>query len=568
MIRKIVFIFGLFITFISLMLFLSVDVIKPGETEVFQVELEEEYKEKNEGQLSFIPVGISKTMSIRILDEKNNVISIVSQGIKDIEGIESEDYKFIRNNKLGLFIELLTRKTLNKYSTNFYDVNKKFLSQKIKVEIKNKGNTPLLIDDLSFKLETIGEEEMVENKNFIEGYSNVVSVSPKDYIEFKVHSPESNYSIEFIRFGKEREVLKIVSDLHGKVQNYSSKSYKDGADWKTSYKFKIPENWKAGMYAARLFDKTDNEFYVTFIVKDNLEERKEIVVLASTNTWQAYNTWGGASFYRYLLDDGLKRSGAKVVNTQRPNPFASPIGDVGHLANAEKHILSWLEINNYEYNIVSDMDLHHNPKLLDNYSTLILNTHSEYWTSNMYDGLEAFLKKGGNLMYLSGNGVYWKTVINGDQLEVRKDHSIHELNGEQGGLWLNLDRPESSMTGIHYTSEGYDTYAPYEVKDSDHWIFNGTNLKNGDLIGEEGLNGGGASGHETDKINQFSPNNLILLAKGTNEDGGGADMVYYDHPGGGGVFSTGSITFGGSLVIDSDLKIMVNNLLNKFLSNQ
>ena len=35
---------------------------------------------------------------------------------------------------------------------------------------------------------------------------------------------------------------------------------------------------------------------------------------------------------------------------------------------------------------------------------------------------------------------------------------------------------------------------------------------------------------------------------------GGAHMTYYDHPGGGGVFSVGSIAFGGSLVVDGFLQ--------------
>ena len=46
---------------------------------------------------------------------------------------------------------------------------------------------------------------------------------------------------------------------------------------------------------------------------------------------------------------------------------------------------------------------------------------------------------------------------------------------------------------------------------------------------------------------------------------GGAHMTYYDHPGGGGVFSVGSIAFGGSLVVDPFLQGAVRNVLNRFL---
>jgi hypothetical protein len=46
---------------------------------------------------------------------------------------------------------------------------------------------------------------------------------------------------------------------------------------------------------------------------------------------------------------------------------------------------------------------------------------------------------------------------------------------------------------------------------------------------------------------------------------GGAHMATYDHPGGGGVFSVGSIAFGGSLVVDPALQRIVRNVLDRFL---
>ena len=52
---------------------------------------------------------------------------------------------------------------------------------------------------------------------------------------------------------------------------------------------------------------------------------------------------------------------------------------------------------------------------------------------------------------------------------------------------------------------------------------------------------GGASGHETDKISKLRPQNVHLLAKGLNPDDGGAEMVIFDTPSGGAVFSVGSI---------------------------
>ena len=58
------------------------------------------------------------------------------------------------------------------------------------------------------------------------------------------------------------------------------------------------------------------------------------------------------------------------------------------------------------------------------------------------------------------------------------------------------------------------------------------------------------------------PANLTVIARGTNP-GFGADMTFYDHPGGGGVFSVGSISFGGSMIGDPALRQIVRNVLTE-----
>jgi hypothetical protein len=77
--------------------------------------------------------------------------------------------------------------------------------------------------------------------------------------------------------------------------------------------------------------------------------------------------------------------------------------------------------------------------------------------------------------------------------------------------------------------------------------------------------GDGASGHETDKVSPSSPKNVELLAKGLNPDDGGAHMVYFDTPGGGAVFSVGSITFPTALLCDEPCSQITANVLRRFL---
>ena len=115
----------------------------------------------------------------------------------------------------------------------------------------------------------------------------------------------------------------------------------------------------------------------------------------------------------------------------------------------------------------------------------------------------------------------------------------------------------------------------------------------GKLVGIDGLQGvagGGASGWEMDCSSRSdgpvggtvganvgsdrgkSPDNLVVLARGTNwEQDGAADhaaeLTYYETGSGGFVFCTGSICFGGSLVQDPDLQQITRNALNRALAH-
>ena len=64
--------------------------------------------------------------------------------------------------------------------------------------------------------------------------------------------------------------------------------------------------------------------------------------------------------------------------------------------------------------------------------------------------------------------------------------------------------------------------------------------------------------------------NLQILARGINNgpvNNEGAEITYYDTPGGGFVFSVGSLTFGGSLVVDGQLQAIVRNVLDECLAS-
>jgi len=415
-----------------------------------------------------------------------------------------------------------------------------------------------------------GPRDLIENPHPIEGYADAVSVLPGATLEVKVHSPNGRFNIDFSRYGAfgVPQLLLTVTDLAGGPQDYDEDAYRNGAGWSTSYFLEVPPEWPSGLYNARLYDGVGS-FNLNFIVKSAPGAEAAIALLSSTNTWQAYNDWGGASFYRCNISHCSGGTYSTLVTLDRPNPGASASM---HLVAGERFILGWLEANNYSYSMLSDSDLHSDPDALQPFSTAILSTHTEYWSREMYDALQRFHERAGNILYLSGNGIYWKVTFAGRQMEVRKDGGIHEQTGERGGLWRNLERPEAALLGVRYDGRQYPDCGPYVVRPgfASHWIFAGTRLQDGDAFGASGLNRatcpcGAASGWEMDGVDAtYRPPGLQLIAEGLVDGGAGADMTYYEASSQapyGAVFSVGSITFGGSLAVDADLSRIIANVL-------
>jgi hypothetical protein len=437
----------------------------------------------------------------------------------------------------------------------------------LSMSVQNVSGGTLAVGVPRLNTSTLAPGRLQHNVHPIEGYSDRISVCSGETLQLFVHAPLGHFALTVTRRGAEDRLMLDVADIAGKPQHYAADAYERGARWEPTFTLPVGADWPGGMYSASISDPSGAAFDITFIVKKpGSDPGAGLAVLGSTNTWLAYNTWGGASLYRYDLDDGLDKLEGQRVHMQRPNPAATTSGHDGHLANAELHVLRELEHNGFAYDLYADIDLHQAPDLLRQYHTLLINTHSEYWTEEMYAGLENFLDAGGNLVYLSGNGLYWKVEIHGHQLEVRRDNTSHTVSGESGGRWRDCGRPEARLLGVRYTWAGFkSTYMPYKVVTPQHWVFDGTGVERGSLIGKSGLNKGGASGWETDTIDRrHKPAGLVHLAKGTNRWGCGADMTYFTHAGGGGVFSVGSITFGGSLAVDPVLRRMLRNVLVRF----
>ena len=92
--------------------------------------------------------------------------------------------------------------------------------------------------------------------------------------------------------------------------------------------------------------------------------------------------------------------------------------------NADLHLLDWLDTAGFDYDVITDDELHHEGvELLAPYPVVLTGTHPEYWTAQMLKGMEAYQADGGRLMYLGGNGFYWITSFDPQRPHSRDEPS-------------------------------------------------------------------------------------------------------------------------------------------------
>lgn len=333
----------------------------------------------------------------------------------------------------------------------------------------------------------------------------------------------------------------------------------------------------------------------------------------------------------YIVANGLRSlydthvDGSGVCHASRLRPLVNlrpkylmPALDLGagspHQFNADLHLVDWLDHGGYDCDVATDEDLHREgAALLERYAVVLTGTHHEYWSGTMLEALERYLLAGGRLLYLAGNGFYWVTepdTEDGHSIEIRRagpatrtwdarpGEACLAATGAPGGLWRHHGRAPQRLVGVGFTAQGTGPGRPYVQNPAARdgvaaFVFAG--IAAGQLIGDHPnlVNGHGAAGFELDRVDHAlgTPYDTIVLASASgfsdayqhvseevlisdSRQGGTvnplvrADMVLLRYPGGGAVFSPGSIAWCGALSwngYDNSVSRVTANVLERFL---
>jgi N,N-dimethylformamidase len=407
--------------------------------------------------------------------------------------------------------------------------------------------------------------------------------------------------------------------------------------WDETFRFTVPEDLPSGAYAFHLAGAEGEDWLPFYVLPRRDGPHAPIAFLASTFTYQAYANFsrglatesyharvaawraypyhpddhpvlGRSTYQRHDDGSGIALSTRlRPILTMRPGFlfYDDPRGSgLRHYA-ADMHILAWAEAHGHAFDIVTDEDLDdEGAGLLAPYRVVLTGSHPEYHTARTLDALTQYRDGGGRLVYLGGNGFYWRIARDPARphlIEVRRAEGgirtwdcepgeyFHQLDGQLGGLWRRNRRPPQALVGVGFTAQGRFEGTHYRRLAASHdprwsWMFDGVP----EVFGERGLSGGGAAGFEMDRadVRLGTPEEAAVLARSADPPASmmlvpeemltnlatvsgeppesllRAEIVAFPASQGGAVFSVGSITFCGSLWQDGAFDGPVSRLLD------
>lgn len=240
----------------------------------------------------------------------------------------------------------------------------------------------------------------------------------------------------------------------------------EGYKWVSTGTFTVPVAWASGLY--RVHEAGESLF--DFVVRPaKPASTSSILFMINTHTWHAYWLQGGRNFYTNPRAERLSydRPGAEY---RQSGPFQQ-----------------WLDSERIRVEFCASHDLHGVAALLDRYALLVVAEHDEYWSREMRDHVERFVRNGGNVAVFSGNTCYRQV-----RLEATRSHlmSCYKVPGADPVIDRTaasvamasppLCRPTPQTLGAGFThgagcwlDSGLVGTVDFTIRFPDHWVFAG-----------------------------------------------------------------------------------------------
>ncbi|CAA9350665.1 MAG: hypothetical protein AVDCRST_MAG34-1741 [uncultured Nocardioidaceae bacterium] len=367
----------------------------------------------------------------------------------------------------------------------------------------------------------------------IEAYPTGVSVAPGEAVGVCCSSDTREVAVEVARVGGTREVVWTSLAVPTERQAAPADAAAHGCGWDVTFEIAVGYDWRSGYYEVVLRGRDEatgllTEALTFFVVRPTsaLQERaRRMLLVLATNTYAAYNDWGGHNLYtgghrasllrpwapgllskpephmRYPNVDGVPDPDHQRFRHWTTVQGLSPWSGSSGWHNWERPFVQWAERAGYALDVAVNSDLELHPDVVDGYPLVVSVGHDEYWSWGMRDTLEAYIARGGNCAFFSGNSVCWQARIEDGGAAVvsyKTDYAEDPVLGtDQEHLlttaWCSarVGRPENHLTGVTFSRGGYIKMGQavphgsggYTVWRPEHWIFAGTGVRYGDVVG-------------------------------------------------------------------------------------
>ena len=362
----------------------------------------------------------------------------------------------------------------------------------------------------------------------VSGYCWPQSVQAGESVDLHLSASTGTVDVQVARVGSTRTEVFHTETLEVGNHPVPDDASANGCSWPVALTVEVDETWASGYYEVLLTGEADGRSVTDrafVVVRPAPTSDRSILMVLGTNTWHAYNDFGGFNLYNGGTQVSLQRpmaagylhkppgAGRRVSSVHPPDPqIAAHIGylAINHLSqwagsagwpNWEHPFVAWAEAAGYQFDVATNADLDADPGLLDRYALMLSVGHDEYWSGPERDVVEAFIARGGNVAFLSGNTSFWQVRLEDDGRTMVgykqrfEDDPVHGTDrvSELTGIWSDhlIGRPENEMTGVSFARGGYarigrrvpNGSGGYTVHRPTHWLFEGTGLEYGDLLG-------------------------------------------------------------------------------------
>ncbi|WP_331766462.1 N,N-dimethylformamidase beta subunit family domain-containing protein [Embleya sp. NBC_00896] len=355
----------------------------------------------------------------------------------------------------------------------------------------------------------------------VDGYPARAGVRAGETLRLHVSTRAARFRADFFRCGAEPRHMGGIGGLVGR--HVPAGRHDEDWHW-PGYDFAVPDHWPSGVYIAVLRDQTDGPLEpppahaesldarhsrLLFVVTPRRTGRARILYKVPILTYHAYNLSGGGSLYGSTHpDDAGRRTGIRTITLRRPGGgIGGPVK--GHpdahdprtprqtFAHWDAPFIAWSERAGFTSDYCTDLDLHEDPHLTDGYRLLLSAGHDEYWSARNRRHVTEFRDRGGNIAVFGANTCWWRVEFAADGSTVRcakyapgtpAGADADRLRGGPDHWWES--EPENSLTGVSYRNggghwEGRRAPLGFTVQHTDHEVFAGTGLRDGDILGAE-----------------------------------------------------------------------------------